>query len=353
MTEFCVIVAGVRPQYIKAAALGYEIGLWEKRNGRQLRRLVIDTGQHYSPELSLAIQRELSLHPNIRLSHDRPTDPSLVLASTIGQLGALARSWPATAVVVVFGDANPALAGAVVARMAGLKVVHIEAGERRLRTEQEDFNSRVVDVVADLALCVTWEAMENLANEGFRGEAIRTGDLAYRWFEERVAALDAIEGGGVLVTMHRAHHMDPTLLRRLAERVSDLGLPVEWVSHPRSEAFLTEALHGLPIKVLRPQGNSDFIRRMRSAAMVVTDSGGAVREAHMLGTPVVVIRDAGAWPVLDAKYTARVGADLDGLAAALEWAASRLRGAPRESPLVDVAALERGVDKLVAHCLED
>lgn len=346
MTALCVVVAGVRPQYIKAAALEYELRRCEQRGGRSVDRLLVDTAQHHHPALASRLIAELALRPAIRFVHPDRSSSSAVVASSIAQLAALARSWPPATTMVVFGDANPTLVGSLVARMTGVRLVHVEAGERRDRREQEDFNSRVADQAADLALCVTWQAMANLGAEGFRGQAIRTGDLAYRWFK---SIADGARNGepGALVTMHRPQNMRVELIRRVAATICERDITVRWVSHPRAAPFLQIALAGLPVSVLSPQGYRAFLGALRTADFVVTDAGGVVREAHLLGTPIVVLREGGAWPVLDGAHAVRVGMDCQNLAAAIEWAATAGRRVVTNSPLVNAAAIDRGIDQLV------
>ena len=347
VTDLCVVVAGVRPQYVKAAALEYELRRHERRTGRPVARVVVDTAQHYDPALASRFMAGLALRPAVRFTHPDRSSPSAVLASTMAQLVALARDWPPATTIVVFGDANPTLAGAVVARTLGVRLVHVEAGERRDRREQEDFNARVADQVADLALCVSWQAAANLAAEGFRGQVVRTGDLAYRWFEAMVA--EAPDGGvpGALVTMHRPQNMRVELMRRVAKTICERGIPVQWVSHPRAAPILPAALAGLPVSVVPPQGYRAFLGALRVADFVVSDAGGVVREAHLLGTPVVVLREAGAWPAVDGAHAVRVGTDWQDLTAAVGWAASAGRVVVADSPLVDVAAIDAGIDRLV------
>lgn len=346
MTDLCVAVAGVRPQYVKAAALEYELRRWEQHSGRPISRLLVDTAQHHDPALSSRFMAELALPPAVKFDHSDRSSPSAVVASSIAQLAALARNWPPATTLVVFGDANPTLVGAVVARIMGIRLVHVEAGERRDGREQEDFNSRVADQTADLALCVTSQAVANLAAEGFRGHAIRTGDLAYRWFES-IAASAPVGQPGALVTLHRPQNMRAEFIRRVAATVCDVGIPVRWVAHPRAAPILPTALAGLPVSVLSPQGYRAFLGALRAADFVVSDAGGVVREAHLFGTPVVVLREAGAWQLLDGAHVMRVGADLKNLETIVGWAATAGHRVVVDSPLVDVAAIDRGIEQLV------
>ena len=144
--------------------------------------------------------------------------------------------------------------------------------------------------------------------------------------------------------------MRADLLRAVATAVSEKE-PAHWVVHPRSADLVAAATAGLGVTLLSPQGFTDFVRLVKSASFVVSDSGGVIREAHLLGTPVVAIRDGGGWAELDGHGSARhVRSSLDGLDRALTWAMTRPSTLPLDSPIVDVRGIDAGVASLVEHC---
>jgi UDP-N-acetylglucosamine 2-epimerase len=351
MKPACVIICGVRPQYVKAAALRFELDLWERRTGEQLDRIVIDTGQHRMPSLATDLQAELSLDVTVRLHHDVGNHDG-ICDSTIRQLTSLFRSIPGRPSVVVFGDATPAYAGAMAANACGLRLVHIEAGERRDPRERENVNSRAVDRLATLGLCVSRSAVRALHAEGFRGHIVRTGDLAYRWFKAQALQVnvEARTNPNAVITMHRPQHMQPKLLRSIATAVADRA-PTQWVLHPRSAKLVALAVAGLPVTLLPPQGFAAFVRLVKTASFVVSDSGGVIREAHLLGKPIVAIRDGGGWMELDDHGSAQhIKSDLDGLNSAITWAMTGASTLPVDSPIVDIQGVDDGIASLIAHC---
>jgi len=353
MTPRLLIVCGVRPQYVKAAALDFELGRWERLHDHRIDRIVVDTGQHYSPSMAAGIQQDLDLKVGVRFSHSF-ADEKYVLDSSVRQLDEFIGRFSGERVtMVVFGDANPAYVGAVAAKRHGCRLVHVEAGERRHTSEREDYNTREVDRIATLALCVTHHAVENLRNEGFSGAVVHTGDLAYRWFALRAATVAPtdVEEPRAVVTLHRPQHLNPNLIEALATSVRRYAVP-RWVLHPRSGEIVRRTLRDLPIEVMPEQSFEGFMRLIATAAFVVSDSGGVIREAHLLGKPVIAIRDCGGWEVLDNHGSARhVGSDLRNLDKALAWASRRPTEPPTRSPLVDIPGLEVGIASLAAHCV--
>jgi UDP-GlcNAc3NAcA epimerase len=321
-----VTVVGNRPQFVKAAAVS-----------RLLREradeLIVHTGQHYDDELSRVFFEELSVPaPDRELGAGGGTNT----AQTARILAALEPVMDELSpeLVLVYGDTNSTLAGALAASQAGIPTGHVEAGMRSFdRSMPEELNRVLTDHASELLLCSTETAMRNLEREGVRGESHLVGDvmadvsLAFRDIaEERSEILDelGLEPGLYLtVTAHRAGNVDrPDRLEALVALLEALPAPVVLPLHPRTRerlmaAGLMDRLDG--IKVVPPLGYLDFMKLARHARAVLTDSGGVQKEAYLLGVPCVTLRDTTEWvETVEAGWNTLVDLDPAAALAALE-----------------------------------
>jgi UDP-GlcNAc3NAcA epimerase len=321
-----VTVVGNRPQFVKAAAVS-----------RLLREradeLIVHTGQHYDDELSRVFFEELSVPaPDRELDAGGGTNT----AQTARILGALepVLAELSPSLVLVYGDTNSTLAGALAASQAGIPTGHVEAGMRSFdRSMPEELNRVLTDHASELLLCSTETAMANLEREGVRGESHLVGDvmadvsLAFRDIaEERSQILDQLglePGSYRVVTAHRAGNVDrPERLEALVALLEALPQPVVLPMHPRTRERLTAAglmdrLDG--IKVIPPLGYLDFMKLARHARAVLTDSGGVQKEAYLLGVPCVTLRNTTEWvETVEAGWNTLVDLDPAAALAALE-----------------------------------
>jgi UDP-N-acetylglucosamine 2-epimerase (non-hydrolysing)/UDP-GlcNAc3NAcA epimerase len=244
--------------------------------------------------------------------------------------------------VLVYGDTNSTLAGALAASQAGIPTGHVEAGMRSFdRSMPEELNRVLTDHASDLLLCSTETAMVNLEREGVRGESHLVGDvmadvsLAFRDIaEERSTILEGLglePGSYLVVTAHRAGNVDrPERLEALVSLLETLPAPVVLPLHPRTRERLEAA--GLMkrldnISVVPPLGYLDFLKLARHARAVLTDSGGVQKEAYLLGVPCVTLRDTTEWvETVEAGWNTLVDLDAAAALAALE------RRPPEERP---------------------
>jgi UDP-N-acetylglucosamine 2-epimerase (non-hydrolysing)/UDP-GlcNAc3NAcA epimerase len=325
---------GNRPQFVKAAAVS-----------RLLRseheELLVHTGQHYDDELSRVFFDELGIPaPDRELGAGSGTNTEQT-ARILGALEpVLAELRPA--LVLVYGDTNSTLAGAIAAAQADIPVGHVEAGMRSFdRTMPEELNRVLTDHASQLLLCSTQTAMDNLAREGVAGEAHLVGDvmadvsLSFREIAaERSTVLGdlGVEPGSYLVvTAHRAGNVDdPARLEQLVELLEALPRPVVFPVHPRTRARLEAAglLDRLGDLILAPPlGYLDFLELARNARAVLTDSGGVQKEAYLLGVRCVTLRDTTEWvETVEAGWNVLVDLDRGAALAALQ------REPPAERP---------------------
>src|SRR5829696_7511842 len=319
-------VVGNRPQFVKAAAVSHRLR-------KRADEVLVHTGQHYDDELSRVFFDELALpQPEHRLDLGGGTNT----AQTARMLSALEPLLASEApdAVLVYGDTNSTLAGALAAAQARIPVAHVEAGMRSYDPAMpEELNRVLADHAADLLLCSSAGAAENLRAEGVRGEVVVVGDvmvdvaqlLAPR-ARDRTSVLDACEvepGGYLLATAHRAGNVDdPARLERLAALLAAMPYPVVLPLHPRTRARLDAA--GLldvldDVRMVPPLGYLDFTALLVHARAVLTDSGGVQKEAYLAGVPCVTLRDRTEWTeTVAAGWNELVDLDVGAALAALE-----------------------------------
>jgi UDP-N-acetylglucosamine 2-epimerase (non-hydrolysing)/UDP-GlcNAc3NAcA epimerase len=317
-------VIGNRPQFIKAAAVS-------PRLRAASEELLVHTGQHFDDELSAVFFRELGLPaPDLELgvalgSNSSQTARMLTaLEPVLGEVGPDA--------VLVYGDTNSTLAGALAGAQAGVPVAHVEAGMRSFdRSMPEELNRVLADHASSLLLCSSSVAASNLRAEGVAGVIEVVGDVmvdvalavAPRAHSgvDLVAARGLEPGGYLLATAHRAGNVDdPARLRRLVELLCAMPLPVLFTVHPRTRQRLDEAdllgrLEGSgPVITAPPLGYLETATLLVHARAVLTDSGGLQKEAYLAGVPCVTLRSTTEWTET-VEHGWNVLVDLDAAAA--------------------------------------
>jgi UDP-N-acetylglucosamine 2-epimerase len=305
-------VVGARPQFVKAAPLSRALR-------PHVRQYLVHTGQHYDPEMSGGFFDELGLPPPDR---DLAVGSGPHGAMTGRMLEALERVMMEVrpALVLVVGDTNSTMAGALAAAKLGLPVAHVEAGLRSHDARMpEEINRRLTDHVSRLLFCPTPEAVANLKAEGIRSGVHRVGDVMMdAVVQNRLRARRALSGrppagSYYLATLHRQENVDdPARLRRLVGALRALPRPAVLLVHPRTRERL-KALRGVAGGALRPRGPASYLETLHlleGAHAVLTDSGGLQKEAYILGTPCVTLRDTTEWvETLAAGANVLAGAD--------------------------------------------
>ena len=322
-------VIGNRPQFIKAAAVSRLLR-------EQHEELIVHSGQHYDDELSRVFFDELGVPaPDRQLDAgggSNTAQTARILALLEDVVGDTAPD-----VVLVYGDTNTTLAGALAAAQAGVPVGHVEAGMRSFdRSMPEELNRVLTDHASDLLFCSTETAMANLRREAAAGDAHLVGDvmadvsLAFREIAEQRSTVLADHGlekdGYLLVTAHRAGNVDdPARLERLVELLEVLPGTRVLPLHPRTAARLQTSglrarLEAAPgMSLLPPLGYLDFMKLAMHAQAVLTDSGGVQKEAYLLGVRCVTLRESTEWiETVDAGWNTLVGLDAGAALAALE-----------------------------------
>ncbi len=345
---------GNRPQFIKAAALCGPLRAAHDE-------LLVHTGQHYDDELSAIFLRELEMpRPDVEL-HLGGGSNSEQTSRMLGALGELLRDEGPDG-VLVYGDTNSTLAGALAAAQAQIPVAHVEAGMRSFdRAMPEEINRVLTDHLSDLLLAPSQVAVHNLLRESVAGTVEVVGDVMVdvaRVLAPRARA-DAgpLQQAGVsagqylLATAHRAGTVDdPQRLHRLVDLLLGLDERVVLPLHPRTRARLEAA--GLLARVeagttvLPPLGYLAFTALLTRARAVLTDSGGVQKEAYLAGVPCVTLRDTTEWvETVQSGWNVLVDLDVEAARAALA------RSAPAERPELygDGHAAERAVAAIGEH----
>jgi UDP-GlcNAc3NAcA epimerase len=311
------LVIGARPQFIKAAPLIIEMG-------RFFETVLIHTGQHYDFMMSENFFRELELpDPDYHLNLE-PRSPGRSTGEMIAGLESVYR-FEKPDFVVVIGDTNSTLAGAVSAAQLGLRICHVEAGVRsKNRKLPEQINRVVTDSISDSFLCPAPSAEENLKKEGKKADVYDTGDIIYdslRLIEKQIPPKPSIPAmipdNFALMTLHRAEAVDDLKnLKSILTSVKTSPLPVIFPAHPRTakmmEYFGFDRELPENIIMLNPVGYADLLSLIRLSEFVITDSGGVQREAVYLGKPAFVVRPETEW--VDFEHLQRVvvtGYDFD------------------------------------------
>ncbi len=300
-------VVGARPQFIKVAPVSKALA-----ETGAVREVLIHTGQHFDAEMSDVFFTELGIKKPDHNLEIHGGGHGAMTGAMLQKLEPVLETLRPDC-VLVYGDTNSTLAGALVAAKLHIPVAHVEAGLRSFnRTMPEEVNRVVADHLSDVLFASTDVAMSNLEREGISGSRVsQVGDVmldAALQFSERasqstiLASLGVEPGGYVLATIHRAENTDS--LSRLKNIVAALDavaghLPVVLPLHPRTAARMgTVGMAFSKVKTTSPLGYLDMVALESQAAVIATDSGGVQKEAFFYKVPCVTLRDETEWSEL-------------------------------------------------------
>jgi UDP-GlcNAc3NAcA epimerase len=297
-------IVGARPQFIKAAAVS-------RLFKQHADETIVHTGQHYDENLSKVFFDELDIPApiyNLEVgSGSHGVQTGEMLAKVEAVLLRVEPDW-----VLVYGDTNSTLAGALAAAKLNLKLAHVESGLRSFnRRMPEEINRILTDHMADLLFCPSELASKNLKNEGITHHVYVVGDVmaeSLAYAAQKSAEISNITdilgirpGEYYLATLHRAENTDdPERLANILGAFSLLDMPVILPMHPRTRQAIEDHdiridLSGGKIKAISPVGYLDMVQLEQSAKMILTDSGGIQKEAYWLKVPCVTLRDETEW----------------------------------------------------------
>lgn len=327
-------VVGNRPQFIKSAPLSLAL-----RN-KGVEEVVLHTGQHYDRELSEIFFDELDLEPpKHRLEAGSGSHAEQTARMLPGIEAAILEEKSDT--VLVYGDTNSTLAGALAAAKVGVPVAHVEAGLRSFdRTMPEELNRMLVDRLSSLLFAPTDLAVRNLAAEGITAGVHQVGDVMLdanmrlaplaRQRSLALAEAGVAPGGYLLLTLHREANVKAPALGRIVQALSAIDEPVVFPVHPRTADALVEqglVLEG-HVRTRPPAGYLDFAALASQSRVVLTDSGGVQKEAYWYEVPCVTLRENTEWvETVELGWNRLVGSDSDAILDAVAEA-----GPGREHP---------------------
>lgn len=298
-----ITVLGARPQFIKAAPVSRV--LREKHT-----ELIVHTGQHYDSNMSDIFFEELNIpKPNYNLgvgsgNHGKQTGEMLQRIEEI-----VLKEEPDY--MLVYGDTNSTLAGALVAAKLHIPVIHIEAGLRSFNKKMpEEINRIMTDHVSEYLFCPTNTAVQNLKNENITHNVLNIGDVMYDAVlynrelaqeKSRVLSNNELEKKGYhLITIHRAENTDDLQnMQNILDSFSKIDTMKVWPIHPRTKHMLASYgidLNNIPnLKVIEPVGYLDMLTLEANARKIITDSGGVQKEAYFMKVPCVTVREQTEW----------------------------------------------------------
>lgn len=311
-----ITVIGARPQFIKAAAVSNKL---RKKN----QEILIHTGQHYDENMSKIFFDELDIpYPDYNLSvgsggHGKQTGEMLIKLEEIYE-----KEKPE--LVLVYGDTNSTLAGALVGSKMLIPVIHVEAGLRSFNKSMPEEQNRIItDHLSSLLFAPTETAVKNLSNEGIVNNVYNSGDVMFdavlHFGEVAKKKSNIIEELGIknqeyiLTTIHRAENTnDICRLQNIIDALNECGRIVILPLHPRTKKYIQD--YGLTfnsnIKVISPIGYLDMLSLERSCIKIVTDSGGVQKEAFFMQKPCITMRDETEWvETVDNDWNRIVGTD--------------------------------------------
>ena len=312
-------VVGARPQFIKAAAVSRAL-----RDRPQVREVLVHTGQHYDVDMSDIFFESMDIpRPAHSLGisgggHGAMTGRMMEALENVVEMEA--PDW-----VLVYGDTNSTLAGALVAAKLHRRVAHVEAGLRSYNMRMpEEINRVITDRVSALLLCPTEQAVRNLLAEGYQtlgprieriGDVMLDAALFYRERASRPVGFTLKSSGEpfAVATVHRAENTDdPVRLRNILTALNELNtrIPVVLPLHPRARARLQAQGLKAQFTILDPVGYLEMVWLLENCCLVLTDSGGLQKEAWFFHRPCVTLRDETEWvELLEAGGTRLAGAD--------------------------------------------
>lgn len=323
-------IIGARPQFIKASVVSRAIA---QKDG--IEEIMLHTGQHFDTNMSDIFFNQLNIpRPGIQLDihgggHGDMTGRMLAEIEL-----ALLEHKPDR--VLVYGDTNSTLAGALAAAKLHVPVAHVEAGLRSFNMQMpEEINRILTDQISDLLFCPTDTAIKNLNAEGFAAKPVKVlqvgdvmQDAALLFAKKAEAPSDGLPEGFVLATLHRAENTDdPSCLANIVDALNSIHktiAPVVLPLHPRTRKLISQQGLKLNVHLIDPVGYFEMVWLLDHCNLVLTDSGGVQKEAFFFGKACVTMREQTEWvELIEAGVNELVGADTDKILAAVRSNAGR------------------------------
>lgn len=314
-----VTILGARPQFIKAGSVSRLIS-----SNTEIREVIVHTGQHYDTNMSDIFFEEMNIpKPDYylgvgNLSHGAMTGQMIEKIEVVLQKEN--PDW-----VMVYGDTNSTLSGAIAASKLQIKIAHVEAGLRSFNMKMpEEINRILTDRISTLLLCPTDTAVNNLNKEGFgninckvikTGDVMQDGAIYYKQFKRRPKSIPDNLDDYILCTIHRAENTDADdRLRSIISALNEIAqnIPIVFPIHPRTRNILLNLKITLSprIHVIDPVGYFEMVYLIDNCEAVMTDSGGLQKEAFFFSKPCITLRDETEWvELVENGFNILAGAD--------------------------------------------
>lgn len=313
-------VIGARPQFVKAAALNREFA-----KHSDIEEILVHTGQHFDANMSDIFFDEMEIpKPKYNLDINSVGHGAMTGRMLEGIEEILLKEKPD--LLLVYGDTNSTIAGALAAKKLHIKVAHVEAGLRSFNMEMpEEVNRILTDRISDYLLCPTQTAVDNLMKEGYKNINTiieKTGDVmqdAANFYAQKSEQKSTIVkeinlNKYILTTLHRAENTDDKeRLSNIVEALNEIHqtiCPIVLPLHPRTKKKLESFKLELKVKIINPVGYFDMIELIKNSSLVMTDSGGLQKEAFFFKKNCVTMRDQTEWvELITADVNVLVGAN--------------------------------------------
>ncbi|WP_323594871.1 non-hydrolyzing UDP-N-acetylglucosamine 2-epimerase [Aliarcobacter butzleri] len=312
-------ILGARPQFIKAGSVSREINR-QKAEGKKIEEIIVHTGQHYDANMSDIFFEEMKIpKPNYFLgiggkSHGAMTGQMIEKIEEVAMKEK--PDW-----IMVYGDTNSTLAGAIVASKLHIKLAHIEAGLRSFNMKMpEEVNRILTDRVSNILFCPTDTAIQNLKKEGFQNldcKIVKSGDVMQdgATFYKNLAMKPNIDikKDFILCTVHRAENTDDIVrLSQIVDALNKISKEQQIILplHPRTKKILEENFIPVDFKPIDPVGYLEMVWLIDNCDLVMTDSGGLQKEAYFFQKPCITLRDETEWvELVENNFNVLVGAN--------------------------------------------
>jgi UDP-GlcNAc3NAcA epimerase len=302
-----ITILGARPQFIKSLSLSQEF------NKRGVDEIILHTGQHFDESLNDIFYNQLSLRkPKYFLEwrSDNKSSNLTCLSNLIPQIEKIVID-EKPSYLLVYGDTDSTLIGALVAGKMNVKLIHVEAGLRSFNKNMpEEINRIIADHMSTILFCPTLSSKVNLINENIKNNIFICGDIMYdslQMIKSECKFNSILSGEYSLLTIHRASNTDDLVrLNNLLKYIGNSDRKIIWPIHPRTKKMLIEFQISIPenIKIIDPVGYIEIIELISNCYNVITDSGGLQKEAFYLNKYCIILRDETEWvELLDMKVS--------------------------------------------------
>lgn len=342
MSKKIVSIVGARPNFIKAKLISDEL------KKQSFDEFLIHTGQHYDYNLSEIFFEGLNLKkPDVNLSVGSKAPGEQTARMIIGIEKILTKQNPKA--VIIYGDTNSSLAGALAAAKHFIPIVHIEAGERSYDNESpEEINRTICDHIAKINCCASQKSYKTLKKENLGKSAYFTGDVMLDLLllnvKKSYPPEMKIPANFILLTLHRAENTDKlNRIKKILDLLSVIDNQIIWPIHPRTKKVIKLSNIELPknITTIPPVSYREMLWLEQNTSRIITDSGGVQKEAYWLSTPSLTLLTKTGWTeTLTGNWNQLVGDKLDKINILLS---KEVKGRPNTSQFGDGHAAERTI----------